>query len=286
MRGTGRALAAALVVTIALIASGIVAGQGTARATNLATGAVTINGKMEGNLKVNSGNTLQGGFDFNIPGKHPADTVYGSGTVTIHLSCTGDGTQDVSIPVSYGTTVPANSPSWYPSDKDSDPSTWMGSQPASCTGDAHLGATFNATFSASAPNKVCIRFHYRDVQAGDKGGWSGTVCVVPGPCTAYTCPASMVVNTSGTVQMQLTGTRVVLRGTASRSAIKSQAYLARVSVRNTPRHGIAFKVFATRHFPSLHLAHRGSLYGYNVASAKWHTVRLIAGSGIYAAVLR
>jgi hypothetical protein len=108
----------------------------------------------------------------------------------------------------------------------------------------------------------------------------------PPPAKAYKCHQSVAITSTGSFQIQLSGTSVRLKGYATRSAYRSQVYLARVSVRNAPRRGTTFKIFATKHFPSLYLATKGTLYRYYPARNTWRKVSSALSTGIYAAVLR
>jgi hypothetical protein len=108
---------------------------------------------MEGNLIVNPGDTLDVGYDFTMPGQHPAVTlVFQQTTATFQALCAsgkGGGTIVVQIPDgSY--TDPQNSPSWYPSGKQNDPAVYQGSitVPDLCGGkplSLRQGAKFSAT---------------------------------------------------------------------------------------------------------------------------------------------
>ncbi|HEX6509972.1 MAG TPA: hypothetical protein VF221_20280 [Chloroflexota bacterium] len=108
----------------------------------------------------------------------------------------------------------------------------------------------------------------------------------PPPSPNYKCTNGTLVPASGTFTVALSSSTVRLRGIASRLTFRTRIYLARVTMRNVPKHAQAFKVFASGRVPALTLASRGTLYGYSVATGKWRTIRAITGSGIYAAALR
>jgi hypothetical protein len=109
----------------------------------------------------------------------------------------------------------------------------------------------------------------------------------PGAAKSYKCQGSVVVPASGTFRVQLATatTKVTLKGVASRFAFGTQIFLGRVTMRNVPRHGQAFKVFAGKRMPTLHLTSKGTLYAFNPARNSWRTVKAVTSSGIYAAVL-
>lgn len=46
-------------------------------------------------------------------------------------------------------------------------------------------------------------------------------------------------------------------------------------MRNVPKHGQAFKIFASRHLPALTLASKGDLYAYRPATNTWRTVKAV-----------
>jgi RHS repeat-associated protein len=141
---------------------------------------------MEGNLQIHPGDPLRAGFDFTMPGSHPAATatIY-NGSVSFAVQCSNGATPALAIDLPAQTiTDPAGSPSWYPSGDQSSSLVYQGSltAPDLCAGgvmnDAN-GATFTATFfSTDTVDKVNFRFHYSDNTAG---GWSGTVQGIPTP---------------------------------------------------------------------------------------------------------
>jgi hypothetical protein len=108
---------------------------------------------MEGNLIVYPGDTLRVGYDFTMPGQHPAATaVFMQTTVSFHALCAsgpGGGLIVVNIgDASY--TNPQNSSAWYPSGDQRAAAVYQGSAtvPDLCSGGAltlRQGATFSAT---------------------------------------------------------------------------------------------------------------------------------------------
>jgi PKD repeat protein len=121
---------------------------GAASSTNPAT--VTISGSMEGNLPVNPGDTVRAGYDFSLPGTHPASivTVTG-GSVNMNISCPNGTTQMLTISLPAQTySIAANDNSWHPSGDQSSSLVYQGSTTAqTCSGgQAPSGATFTANF--------------------------------------------------------------------------------------------------------------------------------------------
>jgi hypothetical protein len=146
---------------------------------------VTITGSMEGNLPVHPGDTLRAGYDFTIPGTHPAATVrVFDASVSLTVDCPGGSTVPVTIPLpAQFYTIPANSPDWFPSGDQQSPLVYQGSVTvpttlcAGQTGHAPQGATFTAKFQSTDPqNRINVRFHYADNTAGS---WSGTASTTP-----------------------------------------------------------------------------------------------------------
>jgi len=159
---------------------------------------VTIAGSMEGALHINPGDVLKAGYDFTMPGSHPAATVVVSGEVDIHIRC-GDGrTFDITIPLPCASySVAANENDWVPSGDQGSPLVYQGSvvAPDVCGNngvcDASSGATFHGHVSSSDPrDPINFRFHYGDNVPATGTSWSGTLtCDVPQPlCSATTAP--------------------------------------------------------------------------------------------------
>jgi hypothetical protein len=108
----------------------------------------------------------------------------------------------------------------------------------------------------------------------------------PPPSKAYKCKSSAVIATAGTFQVRLAGTRLTLKGFATRSSVGTQIYVAMATATHVPKHAVAFKLFATRKLPALTLTGKGSLYQLTVSSGRWTPIKAITRSGIYAAVLK
>jgi hypothetical protein len=111
---------------------------------------------MDGNLIVHPGDTLRVGYDFTMPGSHPAATLLFTQTkVTFQATCvSGPGGGTIVINVgNQSYTDPKNSSAWYPSGNQADPSVYQGSTsvPNLCNGGGlslSLGAMFTASVGA------------------------------------------------------------------------------------------------------------------------------------------
>jgi hypothetical protein len=143
---------------------------------------------MEGDLKVSPGAVLMAGYDFTIPGSHPADTVQlVNASVTFQAQCaSGPGGGTIVVFLSGGPiTVPQNSSAWFPSGDQSSPLVYQGSVavPDLCGGGLvrlQSGGTFSADLQASdTSHSVHVRWHYS--ANGSSGSWSGTASFTPDP---------------------------------------------------------------------------------------------------------
>jgi hypothetical protein len=142
---------------------------------------------MEKDLKVKPGDTLRAGYDFTMPGKHPAATVlFTSAMVTFQAQCVsgmGGGTIVVPIPDS-SYSDPAKGNQWLPSGDQRSPLVYQGSVtvPNLCGGGQMTlkkGGTFTAQLQSTDTNdKVNIRWHYS--ADGSDGDWSKTNSFIPG----------------------------------------------------------------------------------------------------------
>jgi hypothetical protein len=151
------------------------------------TKAITMGPQaMEGDLKVAPGSTLQVGYDFTMPGSHPAATVTFVGArVVFHATCvSGTGGATLTVPINdQAYPDAANSSAWLPSGDQSNAVTYQGSLtvPDVCNGGLvrlQQGGTFmTGITSTDTSDKVNVRWHYRD--GTDSGGWSGTLGVIP-----------------------------------------------------------------------------------------------------------
>jgi hypothetical protein len=142
---------------------------------------------MEGDLKVSAGDTLQVGYDFTMPGSHPATSVrFVEGEVTFPYTCVGSvGSGSFMAPiVDQSYSDPANSSAWYPSGDQHSSAVFQGSFviPSTLCGSGlvrlNQGGAFSSGVTASpAGYKVNVRWHYR--ANGSAGGWSGTKSIMP-----------------------------------------------------------------------------------------------------------
>lgn len=181
-----------------------------------APGFIMINGSMEGNLQIQPGDWIGGGYQFSINGNHPAATVEFSGaTLTLNISCNSNGTNP--FPFMFNLSggpysVTQNSSDKYPfspgdnnGSNQGDPAKWEGTlqAPDLCSGgtmfvNAQSGAaTFEANVqSTDTTDPIAVQFHYIDsgtincantIQNPSPGSaqcgasWSGTQDVTPGP---------------------------------------------------------------------------------------------------------
>jgi len=135
---------------------------------------------MQGDLKINPGDVLRAGFDFTMPGSHPATTaVFTSGYVALLVTCPNGSSPPLTIPIHDQTVVdPQDSTAWYPSGDQSSPLVYQGTliAPDLCAGavmDDARGALFTTAFAATdTVDRFSFRFHYADNSTS--GGWSGT----------------------------------------------------------------------------------------------------------------
>jgi hypothetical protein len=102
-------------------------------------GAVVLGPQaMEGDLKINPGDVLRAGFDFTMPGGHPATTaVFTGGFVALLVTCPNGSSPPLTIPLHDQTVVdPEDSTTWYPSGDQSSPLVYQGAliAPDLCAG--------------------------------------------------------------------------------------------------------------------------------------------------------
>jgi hypothetical protein len=181
------------------------------------SGVVTIGPQaMEGDLHVNPGDNLKAGFDFTIPGGHPAETVkVVNASVTFLLTCANGSDVRLSVGLPDSTfQVPASSSSWYPSGDQSSPLTYQGATgPVDrCNGTQmrdQQGAVFTATFQSSdTVDAIHVRFHYVDYMQNNSSSWSATDSVSPAAIAntpASGCSNGQVMNSSGQCVTPSTG---------------------------------------------------------------------------------
>jgi hypothetical protein len=143
---------------------------------------------MEGNLHVAPGTTLSVGYDFTMPGSHPAANVTFTATsVVFQVACVGSSqTGTLTVPIAKATYGdPAGSPSWYPSGDQSSGLVYQGSLvvPDTICGPGvtvslQAGGTFTTGItSTDTQDKVNVRWHYSANRSS--GGWSGTTSAIP-----------------------------------------------------------------------------------------------------------
>ncbi len=125
---------------------------------------------MAGDLKIKPGDVLRAGFDFSMPGGHPATTaVFTSGYVALLVTCPNGSSPPLTIPL-HDLTVfdPEDSTAWYPSGDQSSPLDYRGTliAPDLCAGavmDDARGALFTTAFAATdTVDRFSFRFHYGD----------------------------------------------------------------------------------------------------------------------------
>jgi hypothetical protein len=143
---------------------------------------------MEGDLKVSPGDILMAGYDFTIPGSHPAITVQlVNPAVVFQAQCVSGGDAGtIVVPLASGPIpVPQNSSAWYPSGDQHSPLVYQGSAvvPDLCGGERitlRKGGTFSAVLTATDTTRsVHVRWHYS--ANGSSGSWSGTGSFRPSP---------------------------------------------------------------------------------------------------------
>jgi hypothetical protein len=153
---------------------------------------------MAGDLKINPGDVLRAGFDFSMPGGHPATTaVFTSGYVALLVTCPNGSSPALTIPLHDQTVVdPEDSTAWYPSGDQSSPLVYQGTliAPDLCTGavmDDARGALFTTAFAATdTVDRFSFRFHYGDNSTS--GGWSGTAQRTAAPVAKTVAQATLI----------------------------------------------------------------------------------------------
>jgi len=153
---------------------------------------------MEGDLKIKPGDVLRAGFDFAMPGGHPATTaVFTSGYVALLVTCPNGSSPSLTIPLHDQTVIdPEDSTAWYPSGDQSSPVVYQGSlfAPDLCAGgvmDDARGALFTTAFAATdTVDRFSFRFHYSDNSTS--GGWSGTAQRTAAPVAKTVAQATLL----------------------------------------------------------------------------------------------
>ena len=162
-------------------------------------GAVVLGPQaMEGDLKIHPGDVLRAGFEFTMPGGHPATTaVFTSGYVALQVTCPNSSSPPLTIPLHDQTVVdPEDSTAWYPSGDQSSPLVYQGTliAPDLCAGavmDDARGALFTTAFAATdTVDRFSFRFHYSDNSTS--GGWSGTAQRTAAPVAKTVAQATLL----------------------------------------------------------------------------------------------
>ena len=169
-------------------------------------------GSFGNSLWINSGDTVEGGYDFLLGGNHPAATVaFEEGRIETDVSCPGGNSYTLTIPLQSSQTYPiaAGSNSWVPSASQNSPTAYEGSVTATppagasaCVEGHTTGAWFTAlgiqdgsAGDAAGPgilpsdwtDPLFVRFHSADTKTGTGGQWSFPVTLNPNPVN---CPAA------------------------------------------------------------------------------------------------
>ena len=155
---------------------------------------------MEGNLFIQAGDWVSGGYSFSfVTNTHPATNYTVTATVTVPVTCPQGGGTGGDIIVSLGTVtygVPAGNTNWLPTGDQNSILSWQGATqaPDLCGGNVmnnQHGAIFSTTVSQDPPaGLVNWRFKYRDPNAKGKGNVNCTDASDPRRNDAATCGAS------------------------------------------------------------------------------------------------
>jgi hypothetical protein len=142
---------------------------------------------MEGDQKLATGTVLDVGYDFTMPGNHPAATVsFVASSVTFKATCaTGSGGGTFTVPIANQSyTDSQSSTAWYATGDQHSAAAYQGSLavPDLCNGGLvrlQQGGTFTTGIaSTDGMNTVSVRWHYS--ANGSSGSWSGTLNALPG----------------------------------------------------------------------------------------------------------
>lgn len=155
---------------------------------------------MEGNLFIQPGDWISGGYSFSfVSNTHPATDYTVTAMVTVPVTCPKGGGSGGNIVVDLGTktySVPAGNTSWLPTGDANSILSWQGAAqaPDLCGGNVmnnQHGAIFSTTVSQAPPaGLVNWRFKYRDPNAKGKGNVNCTDASDPKRNDAATCGAS------------------------------------------------------------------------------------------------
>jgi hypothetical protein len=165
---------------------------------------------MEGAIQISARDYVAAGYEFRLPGSHPAaDVTFSNASVTISGRCSNGGTGTITIwMTSRPYHVAAGDAGWQPGS-----ATYQGAAqaPASLCGgagtlDASSGATFTADVHAGDPAaRVDVAFHYRDPKARGQANVD---------CSTAAGAAACAIKPSGEVSLSLGGTSVLTRAPA------------------------------------------------------------------------
>lgn len=101
------------------------------------------------------------------------------------------------------------------------------------------------------------------------------------------CKNGVTINQySGWFQVPVLGTKIVLRGHASRTTYGLEILAQRTTRAQRPQGTVPFRLFSVGQLPRLELYgefQHGRLYRYNVASGTWNLVQYATHNGIYSA---
>jgi serine protease AprX len=151
-------------------------------------GSVLVAGSMEGNLKIEPGDTLEAGYGFSMPGSHPGAIVqFALPSVSIPLSCTSGGAYvgTATINLRGGPYIELmNEAASLPTSAQSSPASYQGSTtaPNLCNGGVMYGASAGMStelISTDATDPVDVEFHYSDPQRDASAAWSSPSSAVP-----------------------------------------------------------------------------------------------------------
>jgi len=204
-------------------------------------GAVVLGPQaMEGDLKINRGDVLRAGFDFTMPGGHPATTaVFTSGYVALLVTCPNGSSPSLTIPLhDQAVVVPQDSTAWYPSGDKSSSLVYQGTliAPDLCAGavmDDARGALFSTAFAATdTVDRFSFRFHYSDNSTS--GGWSGTAQRTAAPVAKTVAQATLLPqlslllsrDTDSAIPGDVITYTATLRNTGARLSLAGDLYAA------------------------------------------------------------
>ena len=162
-----------------------------------------------GSVRINSGDTVEGGYELMQGGKHPASTVslVSGANITADIVCQGGNTYTLTIPIpTQSYSIAAGNNGWLPSNNSSSPLVFQGSTTATpptgvaaCVG----GRTTHAYFSAMGLSEggdgnpggpgflttdvldpLNLRFHVVDNNNSQGSGYSPAITVNWAPLTS------------------------------------------------------------------------------------------------------